>query len=71
MGEKADAHVLFNLTVANKRQLPVKTYTELDINFLGLNLPNVGFLILEEPNRVLDRKHQTKHPGIIGIPGLY
>ena len=27
---------------------------------------NVGFLILEEPNRVLDKKHQTKLPGIIG-----
>ena len=34
-GEKADAHVLFNLTVANDGQLPVKTYIELDINFGG------------------------------------
>ena len=29
-------------------------------------MPNVSFLILEEPNRVLDKKHQTKLPGIIG-----
>ena len=29
-------------------------------------MPNVGFLIIDEPNRVLDEKHQTKHPGIIG-----
>ena len=36
------------------------------MNFLGLKVPNVGFLILEEPNRVLDKKHQTKLPGIIG-----
>ena len=44
----------------------MKAYIELDINFLGLKVPNVGFLILEEPNRVLDKKHQTKMPGITG-----
>ena len=49
MGEKSDAHILFNLTVANDGQLPMKKYVELDINFLGLKVPNVGFLILEEP----------------------
>ena len=65
-GEKADAHILFNLTVANDGQLPMKNYINLDINFLGLKVPNVGSLILEEPNRVLDRKHQTKLQGIIG-----
>ena len=64
-GEKSDVHILFNLMVANKGQLPVKIYVELDINSLGLKVPNPGFLILEEPNRVLDKKHQTKLPGII------
>ena len=64
-GWKADSQVLFNLTEANERQLPVKTYIELDINFLGLKKANVGFPILEEPNGVLDRKHHTKLPGII------
>ena len=43
----------------------MKTYIELDVNFLGLKVLNVGFLILEGPNRVLDKKHQTKLPGII------
>ena len=56
----------FNFTMANDGQLPVKTYLELDINFWGLNVLNVGFLILEKPNRVLGRKHQTNLPGIIG-----
>ena len=65
-GEKAGANILFSLTVANDGQLPMKTYIELDINFLGLKVPNASFLILEEPNRVLDRQHQTKPPGIIG-----
>ena len=43
--EKAKAHQLFHLTVANDGQLPVKMYTELDINFLGLKVTNVGVLI--------------------------
>ena len=59
MGKKADAHVLLNPTVANDGQLPMKTYIKLDVNFLGLKVPNVGFLILDDLNRVLDRKHQT------------
>ena len=65
-GEKSDAYILFNLMVANDGQLPMKKYVELNINFLRLKVLNVGCLILEEPNRVLDRKHQTKLPGIIG-----
>ena len=31
--EKADTHKLFNLTVTNNGQLPVKMYTEVDITF--------------------------------------
>ena len=65
-GEKADAHCLFKLTVANDGQMPIKMYTELDLTFLGLKLPKVGVLIAEEPKQVLDKKHQTRLPGIIG-----
>ena len=65
-GEKDNAHQLFHLTVTNDGQLPVKMYTELDINFLGLKVPNVGILILEDPSQVLDKKHQSKLPGIVG-----
>ena len=65
-GEKADAHCLFKLTVANDGQKPIKMYTELDLTFLGLKVPKVGILIAEEPNQVLDKKHQTRLPGIIG-----
>ena len=66
MSQKSDAHILFNLTAANDGQLSMKKYVETDVNFLGLKVPNVGFPILEEPNQVLDKKHQTKLPGIIG-----
>ena len=55
-GEKSEAHILFNLTVANDGQLPMKKYIELDVNFLGLKVLNVGFLIIDEHNRVLDKK---------------
>ena len=65
-GEKAEAHQLVHLTVANNGQLPVKMYTELDINFLGLKVPNAGVLIVDDPTQVLDKKHQTKLPGIVG-----
>ena len=64
--EKAEAHQLFHLTITNDGQLPVKMYTELDINFLGLKVPNVGVLIIDDPSQVLDRKHQSKLPGIVG-----
>ena len=64
--EKAEAHQLFHLMVANDGQLPVKMYTELDVNFLGLKVPNVGVLIIDDPSQVLNKKHQSKLPGIVG-----
>ena len=66
MGEKANAHTLFRLTVANDGQMPIRMHTKLDLTLLGLKVPNVGVLIAEEPNQVLDKKHQTKLPGIVG-----
>ena len=49
--EKAKAHQLFHLMVVNDGQLPVKMYTELVINFLGLKVPNVGILVVEDPSQ--------------------
>ena len=66
MSKKAEAHQLFNLTVASDGQLPVKMYTELDITFLGVKVLNVGMLVVEDPSQVLDKKHQSKLPGIVG-----
>ena len=64
--EKAEAHQLFHLMVTNDGLLPVKMYIELDINFLGLKVPNVGVLVVEDPIQVLDKRHQSKLPGIVG-----
>ena len=66
MGEKADTHTLFRLTVANDGQMPIKMYMGLYFAFLGLKVLNVGVLIAEEPNQVLDKEHQTNVPGIVG-----
>ena len=41
-------------------------HMELDINFLGLKMPNVGILIVEDLSQVLDKKCQSKPPGIVG-----
>ena len=65
MGEKANPHTSFRLTVANDRQMPIRMYTKLDLTFWGLKVPNVGMLIIEEPNQELDKTHQTKLPGIV------
>ena len=62
MGEKADGHSLFHLTTANDGQLHIRLYTETDINLLGLQVLNIGFLIMEEPNSILDKKHHTRLP---------
>ena len=64
-GEKPNIHNLFKLTVANDGQMPIKMYTELDLTFWGLKVPNVGVLIAEEPNQVLNKKHQTRLPAIL------
>ena len=66
MSAKANTHQLFNLTVTNDGQLLVKMYTKLDITFLGLKVLNVGVLVVEDPSQVLDKKHQSKLPGIVG-----
>ena len=66
LSEKAEAHQLFHPTVNNDGQLPVKLHNKLDITFLGLKVPNVGVLVVEDLSQVLDKKHQSKLPGIGG-----
>ena len=65
-GEKAEAHQLFQLTAANNGRLPISLYVKLDLNFWGIVVPNVGVLITQEPNELLDECHKTKLPGVIG-----
>ena len=65
-GSVADAHHLFNLTSASGGAIPLSRYVELDVEFLGLQVPRVRFLITQNPNKVLDQDHKTRFPRIIG-----
>ena len=40
-------------------------YVELDMEFLGLQMPRVGFLITQNPNEVLDPEHEARLPTIV------
>ena len=64
--KKADTCILFNLTVTNDGQLPIKMYAQLNITFLGLKVLNVGLLIIDNPSQVLEKKHQSKLPCFVG-----
>ena len=57
---------MFNLASASGGTIPLSRYVELDLKFLGLHVPRVGFLITQNPNKVLDPDHRTRLPGIVG-----
>ena len=57
--------------VANDEQLPITYYVELDLNFMGLIVTRVGILVTRDPNQLLDPKHQTRLPGVVGWNLVY
>ena len=65
-GELSEAHSLFKLLAANNGVMPVSRYFEADINLLGFRVPKVGFLVVKDPNTLLEPQHSTQLPGIIG-----
>ena len=46
--------------------MPVSRYFEADINLLGFRVPKVGFLVVKDPNTLLEPQHSTQLPGVIG-----
>ena len=46
--------------------MPVSRYLEADIKLLGFFVPCVGFLMVKEPNSLLEPQHSTQLPGVIG-----
>ena len=46
-GSVADTHHLFDLTSASGGAIPLSRYVELDVEFLGLPVPRVRFLITQ------------------------
>ena len=65
-GSVADIHHLFHLTSASGEAIPLSRFVELDVEFLGLHVPMVRFLITQNPNKVLDPDHRTRLPRIVG-----
>ena len=63
--ELAEAHSLFHLSAANNQDMPVSRYFEADVSILGFRIPSVGFLVVKDPNTVLE-SHSTHTPGVIG-----
>ena len=62
----AEAHSLFRLSAANNEIMPVSKYFEADVSILGFQIPQVGFLIVKDPNVLLEPQHNTQLPGVIG-----
>ena len=56
----------FDLTNVNGGAIPLSRYVILDVEFLGLQVSRVRFLIIQNPNEVLDPEHKTRLPGIVG-----
>ena len=62
----AEAHSLFRLSAANNEIMPVSKYFEADVSILGFRIPQVGFLVVKDPNVLLEPQHNTQLPGVIG-----
>ena len=66
MEELAEAHSLFRLSATNNQDMPVSKYFEADVSILGFRIPSVGFLVVKDPNTVLEPEYSTRTPGVIG-----
>ena len=65
-GAEAEEHNLFDLKSANGGGMLLFRYVELYVEFLGLKVPRVRFLVTKNPNEVLDPEHKTRLPSIVG-----
>ena len=52
--------------MANEESLPITKHVKLDLNFMGLIVPRVRVLITRDPKQLLDLKHQTRLPDVVG-----
>ena len=62
----AEAHSMFWLSAANNEIMPVSKYFEADVTLLGFRIPWVGFLVVKDPNVLLEPQYSTQLPGVIG-----
>lgn len=69
-GEDEDMHstaTWLKITAANKLPLPYLGYVELDIQVMGVTLPECGFLIIRDDNKPDANELDPSPPGIIGM----
>ena len=64
-GDLTEAHSLFWLSVANNEVMLVSKYFEADVTPLGFKVPNVGFLVVKDPNTLLEPQCNTQFPAVI------
>ena len=60
----AEAHSMFQLSAANNEIMPVSKYFEANITLLGFRIPWVGFLVVKDPNVLLEPQYSTQLPGV-------
>ena len=65
-GDLTEAHSLFRLLAANNEVMPVSRYFEADVTLLGFTILHVGFLVVKDPNTLLEPQHSTQLPGVTG-----
>ena len=64
-GELTEAHSLFWLSATNNEVMPVLKYFKADVTLLGFRIPWVGFLVVKDPNVLLEPQYSTQLPGVI------
>ena len=58
-GNLTEAHSLFWLSTTNKEVMSVSKYFEADVTLLGFTVLHVGFLVVKDPNTLLEPQHNT------------
>ena len=66
-GNLTKANSLFWLSAANNEVMLVSKYFEANVMLLGFTVSNVGFLVVKDPNTLLEPQHNTQLPGVIGV----
>ena len=64
-GKLAGAHSMFRLSATNNEVMPVLKYFEADVTLLGFRIPRVGFLVVKDPNVLLEPQYSTQLLGFI------
>ena len=65
-GKLAKAHSMFRLSATNNEVMPVLKYFEADVTLLGFRILRVGFLVVKDPNVLLEPQYSTQLLGVIG-----